>query len=543
MRGGSVAAMLTCELSRRGVRRMFGVPGGGSSLDLIQAGAGAGIDFVLARTETAAAIMAATAAELTGVPGVVLTGLGPGAAAVTNGLAHAHLDRAPLVAITDAYPPPVAAFVTHQRIDHAALFVPLIKGSLSLTAATPHSEVRRLLDLALRPPRGPVHIDLSGAAAAESMTGEQPAGEEMPAPAIGPWQVERARALLTDAERPVLLIGLEARGAADAARALASELGGPVLTTWKAKGTVADDHPLFVGLVTGGAAEAACLEGADLIVQFGLDPVELIPQPWRYAAPVVDLAEAVREAYYVRPAASLIGPLDQGAAALSGIVGRSAWTDSAIRGHRKRMSAAYVVAPSPALGPQEVVDAALETAPAGCRATIDAGAHMFPVIARWPAREPHAVLISNGLATMGFALPAAIASALAEPERRVIAFAGDGGLAMCLGELATAAEQGCAIMVVVFNDAALSLIDVKQAARGLVQPRLQDHADRLRGLRTRLRARGRAHRIRGRSAPCPCPRLRRDRTMPARRPHRPARLRRAPQGAARMSAGRAEVLR
>ena len=467
MHDGSVAAVLVRELGRRGVRRIFGVPGGGSSLDLIQAGADQGIDFVLARTETAAATMAAVTAELTGVPGVVLSGLGPGAAAATNGMAYARLDRSPLVVITDAYPPPVAAFVTHQRIDHAALLAPLIKGSLTLTGATPHSELQALLDAALRPPRGPVHIDLSSAAAAEPVSEDQAAGEERPADAAGPWQVERARALLADAERPVLLVGLEARGAADAARRLAAELAGPVLTTWKAKGVVADDDPLLVGLVTGGAAEAACLGEADLIVQCGLDPVELIPQPWRYSAPVIDLAEAVREACYARPAASLIGPLDQGAAALSGVLRRSAWTASAIRGHRIRMSAAYVMAPSPALGPQDVVEAVIEAAPAGCRAAIDAGAHMFPVIARWPAREPNAVLISNGLATMGFALPAAIASALAEPERRVSAFVGDGGLAMCLGELATAAEQGCAIVVVVVNDAALSLIDLKQAARGL----------------------------------------------------------------------------
>ena len=117
----SVAATLVGELHRLGVRRMFGVPGGGSSLDLIQAGAEAGLDFVLARTETAAAIMAATTAELTGAPGVVLTGLGPGAAAATNGVAQARLDRAPLVVITDAYPPasarssPTSGSITRRR--------------------------------------------------------------------------------------------------------------------------------------------------------------------------------------------------------------------------------------------------------------------------------------------------------------------------------------------------------------------------------------------------------------------------------------------
>jgi acetolactate synthase-1/2/3 large subunit len=463
----SVAATLMRELRRRGVRRMFGVPGGGSSLDLIQAGAEQGVDFVLARTETAAAIMAAVTAELIGAPGVVLTGLGPGAAAVTNGLAHAHLDRAPLVVITDAYSLALARFVTHQRIDHAALFAPLVKGSFTPTGVTPLRDLQALLDAAMRPPRGPVHIDLSSAAAIETVVEGPPASQE-PAPAgAGPWQVERARALLAATARPVLLVGLEARGEPEAARTLAAELAGPVLTTWKAKGVIADDDPLFAGLVTGGAAEAACLGEADLIVQFGFDPVELIPQPWRYSAPVVDVAEAVRDAHYARPAASLVGPLAQGAAALSGAARGRSWTAAAIRAHRAGMVAAHAMPPSPALGPQDVVEAAIEAAPVGCRAAIDAGAHMFPAIARWPAREPNATLISNGLATMGFALPAAIASALAEPDRPVVALVGDGGLAMCLGELATAAEQRCAIVIIVFNDAALSLIDLKQAARGL----------------------------------------------------------------------------
>src|SRR5688572_20039597 len=101
MRGDSVTAVLVRELRRLGVRRMFGVPGGGSSLVLIGAGAEQGVEFVLARTETGAAIMAAATAELTRAPGVVLTGLGPGVAAATNGVAHARLDRAPLVVITD----------------------------------------------------------------------------------------------------------------------------------------------------------------------------------------------------------------------------------------------------------------------------------------------------------------------------------------------------------------------------------------------------------------------------------------------------------
>ena len=122
------------------------------------------------------------------------------------------------------------------------------------------------------------------------------------------------------------------------------------------------------------------------------------------------------------------------------------------------------------LTPQQVVEAAARAAakrPRWPRVTVDAGAHMFSATAFWPCREPRDLLISNGLATMGFALPAAIASVLHEPDRPAIAFTGDGGLLMCLGELATAVETGGALVIVVFNDGALSLIDIKQQQRRL----------------------------------------------------------------------------
>jgi acetolactate synthase-1/2/3 large subunit len=92
---------------------------------------------------------------------------------------------------------------------------------------------------------------------------------------------------------------------------------------------------------------------------------------------------------------------------------------------------------------------------------------MFSATTFWPATEPNGLLISNGLATMGFALPAAIAAALAEPHRPVVAFTGDGGLLMCLGELATAASLRARVVVIVFNDAGLSLIALKKAGRSL----------------------------------------------------------------------------
>ena len=118
--------------------------------------------------------------------------------------------------------------------------------------------------------------------------------------------------------------------------------------------------------------------------------------------------------------------------------------------------------------PQALVEALVAAAPPGARLAVDAGAHMLPVMALWQAELPHGVLISRGLATMGSGLPAAIAASLAEPDRMVVCCTGDGGLMMCVAELATAVQAGCRKLVtIVFNDATMAMIEVKQRRRQL----------------------------------------------------------------------------
>jgi acetolactate synthase-1/2/3 large subunit len=104
-------------------------------------------------------------------------------------------------------------------------------------------------------------------------------------------------------------------------------------------------------------------------------------------------------------------------------------------------------------------------APAGTVATVDAGAHMLAAVPMWEVDEPGELLISSGLATMGFALPAAVAAALARADRKVICCTGDGGLGMALAELETLARLRLDVIVVVFDDRALSLIAIKQGDR------------------------------------------------------------------------------
>ena len=473
------AAAIAAALHTAGVARLYGVPGGGSSLDVIEAARARGIPFILARQETAALIMAATEAELSHRPGAALVTRGPGVGNAANGMAQASLDRAPVLLIADGFQAAERAFANHQDNDHAALLAPVSKAAARATepGCAVGAMTGTLLDTAMAAPRGPVLLELSGGVA-RGPAATPPAFTLPPPPPVDDMALAGARRLLAAAQRPVVIAGLEATEAATAAalRALLDRLGCPGLVTYKAKGVIADPHPLFAGVFTGGAAEADILAEADLILLVGADPVEFIPQPWRYPAPVIDCGTAPRPLHYRTPEIGLYGALPPALAALAEGAPRSAWTDTAIAAHRTAWLAALSnAAGNRGVSPQDVValtQEACRLTGRDPRVTVDAGAHMFPVTTFWQAHRPGDLLISNGLATMGFALPAGIAAALHDPVRGAIAFTGDGGLLMALGELATAVALGVKLPVVVFNDATLSLIDIKKGGRDLPEAAL-----------------------------------------------------------------------
>ena len=481
----TVAQGLAAALERHGVRRLFGVPGGGSSLDVIDAAANRSMKFVLAKGETSAAIMAAVTAELSGAPGVILTGVGPGAASAVNGIAYAALERAPVVLITDCFEDTPGLRPLHQRFDQGALYMPLVKAYRRLSADDGAAAIEELLQTALDQPQGPVHIDLSSQQAAAPLAERDP-----PAAAPPPTEADlaAARTLLSSAKRPVVVAGLQARDAPAAAAlsTLVDALDCPVLATYKAKGAFPENDQRCVGLFTGASAEAECIASADLIVFFGLDPVELIPQPWGLQAPVLDLSPVPGQPHPVATTAAVAGPLAQLVEGVADAARKSAWTTEEITALRDGLRRRLSMEPGGGRNTQAVVEAVGRAVPAGVRLSVDAGAHMFSAMAFWEALAPYDVLKSNGLSTMGYALPAAIASALHEPDRPAVAMTGDGGLMMCLAELATAVRYGLNVVVVVFNDAALSLIDIKQQrqqrqSRGVRYPAV-DLAAAARGL-------------------------------------------------------------
>ena len=475
----TVADLIVEGLLRAEVSRLFGVPGGGSNLEVLEAARSRGLPFVLCHQEWAACIMAAVTGELTGHPGAVLSTLGPGVTASATGLAHARLDRSPLIYVSDRHPASVLEYTTHQYLDHAAHVGPITKGSVTVGADSAAHWVAHAVQLALAEPRGPVHLDLSADVAGRSAMPVATSVTPAPPAALDGDLLERAAAMIRAARRPIVIAGLGCR-AADAKwlRAFAEALPTPVLTTYKGKGAIPDPHPLALGIFTGGALEEPLVSRADLIITFGLDTVELIPRRWPYAAPVLSLTRAAAEDprlrapggdAYFRPTLEVVG--EPGAILedlAPRIMGRGASADWDVvevdRMRRERLAALEI--PVPGLAPHRVAQMTRELTPAGSVATVDAGAHMFPATTYWQALEPGELLISNGLATMGFALPAAIAAQLVHPDRRVVCFTGDGGLMMVAAELETVARLRLPLLIVVFNDEALSLIGTKQEQKG-----------------------------------------------------------------------------
>ncbi len=481
----TVAELIVEELRRAGVARLFGVPGGGSNLEILEASRLQGLPFILCHQEWAGSIMAAVTGELTGRPGAALSTLGPGVTASATGLGYAFLDRSPMIYLSDRHPDSALEYVTHQRLDHGALLGPIVKGSVTLTADSAGRGIAGALELALEEPRGPVHLDLPAdvagqPAAAGAVNVAVPSCQTPPTATL-----ERAAQMILGARRPLVVAGLGCRGSDSKwLRAFCEALPAPCLTTYKAKGAVPDPHPLALGVFTGGVIEEAVVRRADLIIAFGVDPVELIPRRWSFTAPVLSVTRCPSSraglrppgggGYFV-PTLEVVG--DPGSILedlAPRLVGRSKadWDVVEVDRLRRGRRAALEVA-VPGLAPHRVVQLARELTPAGTIATVDAGAHMFPATAYWDAVEPGELLISNGLATMGFALPAAIAAQLVHPERRVICLTGDGGLMMVAAELETAARLGLGIVVIVFDDGALSLIRIKQEQKGYEGPSMR----------------------------------------------------------------------
>ncbi|MEW5863025.1 MAG: thiamine pyrophosphate-binding protein [Pseudomonadota bacterium] len=472
----NVATVIVEYLRAAGVRHLFGYPGD-PNVELMEAARRAGMQFVLARREGTAGLMAEAYGFLTGRPGACMSTLGPGSSNLVNAVANAFLDKVPLLAISGQIERRREQTFTHQVLDHTRLFAPVAKWATHVLPENAGAVMRRALRIAAAERPGPVHLtthaDVIGAPAEDAAVRLPPLAPVAGAPLVYAADAASADVFgrLARARRPMVLAGTAAQRAnAHAALAKFAETAGlPVIVAPMAKGVIADDHPWYAGTL-----DMACnrlmwdfLKDCDLLLLAGFDAVELI-KPWQLAVPAIHMDATPNTDQVIPAEAEIVGDLGAILAALAeGWKGEPKWAEREVREHRERLRAAYYDGRvAGRLNPTDVVDAVREALPRETIATADVGSHKLLVGQGWRAYAPRSVLMTNGLSSMGYALPAAVVAKLLHPERPVVCFTGDGGLAMVQGELRLAASLGLDPLVVVFCDDSLNRIEIKQTQRG-----------------------------------------------------------------------------
>jgi len=471
----SAADVIAQRLYEAGCRHAFGIPGG-EVLRLVKGLTENGISFGLAKHENAAGFMAEGTYHGSGAPGVLVATLGPGVANAINVVANAYQDRVPLVFLTGCVDAGDALTFTHQIFDHRALLAPITKATFTAVDGAVDVLIDKAVSIALDDQPGPVLVDVPIKVADAQQPDTPPTRRVRPvrgAPPAGA-ELDRARDWLRDSERPLMIAGLDvlAHGAEAAVARFAEGHGIPLMTTYKAKGVLPEDHELSLGAAgLSPKADRLLLElmgKSDLILLAGYDPIEMRAgwrDPWPAETRVIELCSVVNTHYVHQAGVSFIGDIGAGIAALddAGHDGPR-WPGNEAAATRAALHQAFSADES--WGPGAVLDVARRVLPRDTVATVDTGAHRILLNQMWRCYGPRTLLQSTGLCTMGCALPLAMGYKQVHPDRAVVAFVGDGCLEMVLGELATLRDLDLPITVVVFVDASLALIDLKQRNMG-----------------------------------------------------------------------------
>jgi acetolactate synthase-1/2/3 large subunit len=464
------AELIVATLRAAGVSHGFGIPSG-NVLPLLEAMRVGRLPYVLTAHEGSAAFAADVTGRMTGVPGLCIATLGPGATNLTTGVGNAYLDRSPLLAITCNLPTAQLGRRIQMAIDHHALFRPITKATLALREGRVAAVLAEALETALSEPLGPVHLDLPEDVALAPATEAVPAiprGRRLGGPPE--TSLRRAAEILGAARRPVAVLGSSAMRLRnpDLLRRVIDRHRLPFASTTMAKGMIGEDHPLSLGCIERARRQVQreLLRGADLVVGLGYDVVEVEYEAWIGQVPLLSIdVDPVDADASVTVAHEAVGDLDASLEWLAELPpARSRWPADMAARHRDRFQRALRPT-SAGFAPHHAIDAVRDALPRDGILAFDVGAHTHQIASQWTAHEPRTFLITNGWSSMGFGLPAAVAAKLARPERPVVALVGDGCFQMTVGEVAVARRLGLSLPIVVLDDGWLSLIQVKQVRR------------------------------------------------------------------------------
>ena len=460
-------------LERQGVRTIAGIPGG-AILPTYDALSKSTIHHVLARHEQGGGFIAQGMARVSGVPAVCMASSGPGATNLLTAIADAKLDSIPLVAITGQVPKPMIGTDAFQEVDTYGLSIPITKHNFLVNSADELlTVIPRAFRIAASGRPGPVLVDIPKDVQNQCIeVSEWPEpGCADPVPVPDGERIAQAAAMINGAAKPILYLGggVVHSSASQLAVALAEKAGLPTVMTLMALGTMPVDHALSLGML--GMHGARCtnlaLDECDLLIAVG---ARFDDRATGKVAGFCPQAQII----HIDIDPSELDKIKTAHIGIAGDVGTVLELLLPAVDSRQRQPWLARVAGLKAEHPLRMpgVDDprtpyGLIRAVANClddEATIttDVGQHQMWVAQAYPLRRPRQWLTSGGLGTMGFGMPAAIGAALAERERTVVCFTGDGSILMNVQELVTAAEENVNVKIVLMNNASLGLVFQQQ---------------------------------------------------------------------------------
>ncbi|MDF9748275.1 acetolactate synthase large subunit [Natrinema salsiterrestre] len=468
----TAAELLAACLEQEGVEYVFGLPGEEMEALLFTLEE-SDVTFVPTRHEQGAAFMADVHGRLTGEAGVCLATLGPGATNLLTGVADAHLDKSPVVAITAQGGLERLHKESHQALDVVGMFEPITKWNAQLTnPSIVHESVRKAFKTAEYEKPGATHLELP-----EDIAGKETAVEPLPmrervrtVPPDAP-SVDRLSTELAGASRPVVITGNGAvrTHAAQALRTFIEETGIPAVSTYMGKGAVSDAMPQSLFTLDSGPDNESleAIHRADLVVSVGFDIAEHDPAAWDLTeTPLVHIDTEPAEVYEAyNPAVEIVANIGR---TLRDVTERCRAEDLRFDADWYEPLRNAIVddlerTPSPEapFTVRNVLPVLREAMEPDDVLVSDVGSHKMAIARHFPTYEPNTCVISNGLATMGIAVPGGVAADLAV-DANVVAATGDGGFLMNAAEIETATRLGCAFTIIVFDDDDYGLISEKQ---------------------------------------------------------------------------------
>ncbi|MDR1750241.1 MAG: acetolactate synthase large subunit [Enterobacter cloacae] len=467
------AQLIVHLLERQGITTVAGIPGG-TVLPLYDAlSQSTQIRHVLARHEQGAGFIAQGMARTQGKPAVCMACSGPGATNLVTAIADARLDSIPLICITGQVPSSMIGTDAFQEVDTYGISIPITKHNYLVRDI---AELPQVISDAFRIAQsgrpGPVWIDIpKDVQTAEIEIDVLPEpGERAPAPEFSAESVRDAAAMINAAKRPVLYLGGGAINAADEIRQFAEKANLPTTMTLMALGMLPKAHPLSLGMLGmhGARSTNYILQEADLLIVMGarfddraIGKTEQFCPNAKIIHVDIDRAELGK---IKQPHVAIQGDV---ADVLAQLIPQTDATDRAdwrqmVADLQREFPGAIPTEGDP-LSHYGLINAVAACVDDSAIITTDVGQHQMWTAQAYPLNRPRQWLTSGGLGPMGFGLPAAVGAALANPDRKVICFSGDGSLMMNIQEMATAAENQLDVKIILMNNEALGLVHQQQS--------------------------------------------------------------------------------